>query len=100
MNKHQEKQAKQILDVLESQRFADWYQDGGRFDNYIRVEYPKGHEEHVTKKMVLEDIVRYFKIAEESETSEPPEAPPEWDNEQATAWQSGWVTGYETRNQE
>ena len=62
MTKEQRKRAEQILNVLESQRFSDWYSDGGRFDNYIRVDFPKGHEEHVSKDDVLKDITRYFNV--------------------------------------
>lgn len=49
-----------ILNVLEKQRFADWYGDGGRFDNYLRVDYPEGHPNHITKEMILEDINKMF----------------------------------------
>lgn len=54
--------AEKILDVLERQKFADFYQDGGDFDNYIRVEYPKGHPKHITKEMILQQIVKLFRL--------------------------------------
>ncbi len=54
------KLAEQILHRLESQRFADWYQPGGRFDTYITVEYPKGNPQHVSKDDILQDIKSLF----------------------------------------
>jgi hypothetical protein len=60
MNK---KQAEAILQILEKERFAEWYNEGGRFDNYIRVEYPKGHPDHITRDMILEDVIRLFNSA-------------------------------------
>lgn len=49
----------QILNRLESQRFADWY-NRGRFDSYIQVDYPKGDVRHVSKELILEDIEKMF----------------------------------------
>ncbi len=56
-----DKQAEAILNILEKQRFADFYGDGGRFDNYIRVEFPEGHPKHINKTEILKDIKNLFK---------------------------------------
>lgn len=52
--------AEKILHRLETQRFADWYNEGGKFDTYITVEFPKGHPKHFTKEMILEAIEQMF----------------------------------------
>lgn len=50
-------QKEKILDVLSSQKFYDWYCDGGRFDNYIR-----GEENAPSRDDVLQDIEKFFSI--------------------------------------
>ncbi len=57
-----QQEAKKILNVLESQRFADFYGEGGEFDNYVRMEYPKDHPSHISKEMILEKIARMFDL--------------------------------------
>lgn len=54
--------ALKILSRLESQRFADWYQEGGKFDTYITVEFPKGHPQHVSKEDILKDVEEMFSL--------------------------------------
>ena len=54
--------AEKILEALEKQRFADWYNTGGRFDSYITCEYPEESPEHVTRAAVLNDIKRLFSL--------------------------------------
>jgi hypothetical protein len=61
MNK--DDQAKQILRLLETQRFANWYNDGGRFDYYIRGEYPDGDPRQPTQESILEDIKKMFQLS-------------------------------------
>ncbi len=56
--------AKNILNLLEKQRFAHWYHYG-RFDDYIRVNYPKGHPKHLTKDMILKDIEGLFELKDD-----------------------------------
>jgi hypothetical protein len=62
MDQKQKKAALKILNRLESQKFADWYKEDGRFDDYITVAYPKGDEQHVSKEDILEDIVQLFDL--------------------------------------
>jgi hypothetical protein len=53
------KTSEKIFEELTRQRFADWY-TSGRFDSYITGEYPKGHEDHVSKEEILKDIREMF----------------------------------------
>lgn len=63
-NQHLRKKefAEKILNVLRKQKFADWYNDGGRFDSYITVLYPEGDEFHISKEEILADIVKLFDL--------------------------------------
>jgi len=60
MNKRQV--AENILNRLESRRFAEWYNEGGRFDDYISCTYPVGHPKHNTKEEILREIETLFKL--------------------------------------
>jgi hypothetical protein len=51
--------AKNILNTLQSQRFADWY-NGGRFEDYISRCGPEN--EQITKEEICEDIIKLFKL--------------------------------------
>lgn len=46
-----EEQLQKILNLLEKQRFADWYNKGGRFDDYIT-----GELNAPSKEEILEDL--------------------------------------------
>lgn len=45
-----------ILEAIQGQKFADWY-NTGRFDDYITGQEPK-----ITKEEILKDIVKIFKL--------------------------------------
>ena len=51
--------AEQILRGLESQKFADWYGDGGTFEGYISGD-AKYLEKLPTKETILRDIEKMF----------------------------------------
>lgn len=61
MNEEQQKLAEKILETLNGQRFADWY-NTGRFDTYISGEYPKEDPRQPTKEQILADIVKLFRL--------------------------------------
>ncbi len=48
--------AEDILNTLEKQRFADWY-NNGRFDSYICGDLPK-----ISKEEILDDVKKMFNI--------------------------------------
>jgi hypothetical protein len=50
-----------ILNVLGSQRFADWYEDGN-FGAYIRGDYPKDDPHQPTEEKIIADIRRMFEV--------------------------------------
>jgi len=53
--------AKKILQTLEGQRFADWYNDGGRFDDFITGD-ATGIGKIPTREEILEDIISLFHL--------------------------------------
>lgn len=55
MNKEQIVEA--IFETLQGQRFANWYGDGGKFDNWIR-----GEVNRPTAEQIKEDIARLFHV--------------------------------------
>lgn len=61
MNRTTKETAVKILETLERRKFAEWY-NRGRFDSYITGEYPAGHHLEITKEMILEDIVKLFRL--------------------------------------
>lgn len=62
MNKETKAMAEKILGTLEGQRFADWYNDGCRFDTYITTLYPKDDPRQPTKEQILDDIAGLFHL--------------------------------------
>jgi hypothetical protein len=63
MTKQQEA-AEKILNVLEGQKFATWYSEGGKLDDYIRGEIPNEVIPWKNqKKVILEDIMKMFNIS-------------------------------------
>lgn len=44
--------SEKVFDMISKQRFADWYNDGGRFDEYIC----DPNESGITKEDILNDI--------------------------------------------
>lgn len=61
MTKAQKALAQKILERLDTQRFADWYNKGA-FDDYVTGAYPKEDLRHTTKDDILKDIVDLFKL--------------------------------------
>jgi hypothetical protein len=59
MNKKQ--RTEQILMVLESQRFADWY-NTGNFDHYITGEEIPGGFRRVTRDDIINQIEQLFHL--------------------------------------
>jgi hypothetical protein len=58
MTAQQKQLAEKILTVLERQKFAAWYNEGGQFDRYLT-----GGEDidgRPTKNSILEDILKMF----------------------------------------
>ncbi len=53
--------AEKILNGLEKQKFADWYNDGS-FMDYISGTYPKEDPKCPTKEKIIEDIKRLFNL--------------------------------------
>ena len=51
-----DQQAEKILNTLELQRFADWY-NSGRFNAYISGDLPT-----VSKEDIINDIKRMFRL--------------------------------------
>lgn len=64
ITEEQEKAATRILNTLERQSFAAWYQSG-RFDHYLRVEVEHGKPGHISKREILQDITKKFSITPE-----------------------------------
>jgi hypothetical protein len=50
------KTAMEILNTLEGQRFADWY-NTGKFDHFIRDDLPT-----ITQEEIIKDIKRLFRL--------------------------------------
>ena len=48
---------KKIYDTITKRNFADWYGDGGRFDDYIQD--PRGD---VSKEDIFKDIAKMFNV--------------------------------------
>ncbi len=53
--------AEELLTILESRAFHDFYKENGDFDNYIRVDYPTSHPLHINKEEILEQIKKLFR---------------------------------------
>jgi len=53
--------AEKILDVLNGQRFATWYNQGN-FDSYISGTYEQGDPRQPTKEQILVEIKNHFRV--------------------------------------
>ena len=49
--------AEKIYNALSTQRFADWYNEGGRFDEHLQ-----DMERGPSREAILADIKRLFRI--------------------------------------
>lgn len=54
MNESQENFANDVLDMLQRQKFADWYNEGGKFDCWICGDTYLNNP--VTREEILNDI--------------------------------------------
>lgn len=50
-----------IFNILESQRFADWYHNGGNFDRWICGDID-GSGKRVSEEQIKQDIEKLFNI--------------------------------------
>jgi len=53
-----------LLDVFQSQKFADWHADTGRFGRYITgdMQYEDGLSHQECVKIIRRDIAQFLKI--------------------------------------